>query len=59
VHSASVPSMDHRHVASSSIKHVVDGSWNTQEDISSVKVFVVLTCKQSFVTIRSIINDYN
>ncbi|TVU10664.1 hypothetical protein EJB05_44208 [Eragrostis curvula] len=30
VHSASIPSMDHRHVASSSTKHVVDGSWNTQ-----------------------------
>jgi hypothetical protein len=29
------------------------------EDISSVKVFVVLICKQSFVVIKFIINDYN
>jgi hypothetical protein len=30
-----------------------------EDDISSVKVFVVLICKQSIETIRSIINDYD
>uniref|UniRef100_K3Z2P0 Protein kinase domain-containing protein n=1 Tax=Setaria italica TaxID=4555 RepID=K3Z2P0_SETIT len=30
VHSASIPSKDHRHEASSSTKRVVDGSWNEQ-----------------------------
>ncbi|CAL5052854.1 unnamed protein product [Urochloa decumbens] len=30
VHSASIPSKDHRHETSSSTKHVVDGSWNEQ-----------------------------
>ncbi|XP_062179164.1 mitogen-activated protein kinase 11-like isoform X2 [Phragmites australis] len=30
VHSASIPSKDHRLLVSSSTKHVVDGSWNAQ-----------------------------
>uniref|UniRef100_A0A0E0LBE8 mitogen-activated protein kinase n=1 Tax=Oryza punctata TaxID=4537 RepID=A0A0E0LBE8_ORYPU len=30
VHSAAIPSKDYKHVASSSTKHAVDGSWNAQ-----------------------------
>jgi hypothetical protein len=30
-----------------------------KDDISSVKVFMVLICKQLFMVIRSIINDYD
>jgi hypothetical protein len=44
---------------SASVLGALHSSSETEEDISSIKFFMMLICKQSFVVIGSIINDYD